>query len=86
MFDFRRKLKKLKIALQENVNSFHLYFCPPKAVDNQGMTPLHMACIAGQLDSVSLLVEVGVSLLCKDKEGSTPFHLACHEGCVEVRI
>ena len=50
------------------------------------MTPLHMACIAGQLASVSLLVEVGVSLLCKDKEGSTPFHLACHEGCYEVSL
>lgn len=44
------------------------------------MTALHLACDAGQLESVELLCNAGVSLLCEDKLGSIPLHVACQEG------
>lgn len=53
--------------------------------DNQGMTPLHLACLYGHLKIVKILVDAGADLKCKDKDATTPLHLACAEGSIEVR-
>jgi len=57
---------------------------PVESSNSQGMTAMHLACAAGQLESVQLLFKAGVSLLCEDRVGSIPLHVACQEGCFEI--
>ena len=46
--------------------------------DNEGKSPLHIACRYGHIDIVRMLVEVyGCSPKAVDNTGSTPFHDAC---------
>ncbi|XP_041378055.1 E3 ubiquitin-protein ligase MIB2-like [Gigantopelta aegis] len=44
--------------------------------DENGVTPLHLACHSAYYESAELLAEKGASLNLKDKLGNTPLHLA----------
>lgn len=48
------------------------------------MSPLHLACLYGHLKIVSILVDNGANLRCKDKDATTPLHLVCAEGTLDV--
>ncbi|GIL80635.1 hypothetical protein Vretifemale_9955, partial [Volvox reticuliferus] len=51
----------------------------------RGITPLHMAAAAGQLDCVRLLVGAGAPLEAREKEGGlTPLHVAVQSRQLEV--
>ena len=44
--------------------------------DNYGQTPLHLACLSGNLNAVQALVEQDVELESVDFNGNTPKKLA----------
>jgi ankyrin repeat protein len=58
--------------------------CDKDATDNDGWTPLHLACDLGDdVDHdavVRLLVGRGASLSSRDSNGETPLHRACTKG------
>lgn len=45
--------------------------------DNDGRTPLHIACQQGNSDIVRLLVHKGANVEAKSHEGNTPLRVAC---------
>ena len=52
--------------------------------NNDGQTPLHLACQEGHLDVVRILIAYGASLELIDNEGRTPLDLAAgHEHVLE---
>ena len=54
-------------------------------VDNQGHTPLHIACQVGNLDIAKYLIKIDQnSLQATDTRGNLPLHLACAGGNCEV--
>ena len=56
------------------------YHCDLESRDNDGNTPLHMAC-EDHVDIVRYLVsEQGCITACQNKIGDTPLHAACREG------
>jgi ankyrin repeat protein len=56
-----------------------------RMTDNQGRTPMHIACEVGKLDVVKFFVEADVSLLkINDSNGNLPIHLACRSGNCNV--
>ncbi len=55
-------------------------------VDSEGNTPLHLACIHGPEEAVSLLVGKS-DIMAKNAEGNTPLHMAAMYGKVDaIRI
>ncbi|KAJ8026613.1 Transient receptor potential cation channel subfamily A member 1-like [Holothuria leucospilota] len=52
--------------------------------DKQNMTPLHVACTHGSTKIVSLLIDKGADICCKDDERNTPLHLACLSGYADI--
>ena len=42
------------------------------------MTPLHIACLQGNLDVAQGLHSAGASLDARDTNGNTPLHVACY--------
>ena len=46
------------------------------AADHAGVTPLHLACLKGHLDIVSLLLNQGCGTETRDNEGDTAMHWA----------
>lgn len=52
--------------------------------NNDGQTPLHLACQEGHLDVVRILISYGASLQLRDNEGRTPLDSAAgHEHVLE---
>ena len=49
-----------------------------KATNNDGDTPLHLACRTGSAKSVEALVRKGYALI-QNKAGDTPLHIACEQ-------
>lgn len=57
--------------------------------DDDGNTPLHIACWYGHTKCVKFLVESGATLNEKNDDGATPIHYACggcHTECVKFLI
>lgn len=52
--------------------------------DNFGITPLHRACAAGHVDTVSLLLDRGAMINDRNMNGSTPLHYAASNDRVDV--
>ena len=49
-----------------------------------GMSPLHLAAWAGQVEVARLMVEKGAEVNMRSSTGETPLHLACQHGNIEV--
>ena len=79
----------LPFALSYNVN-FIPHFCTandPNSVnmrDHHGDTPLHEACICGNLAIVNELLDHGADVNSKNDDDEFPLHTACKEGYVEI--
>ena len=50
-----------------------------KLTDYSGRTPLHIAVLPGNLETVQTLVELGSDLNAQDKNGNTPLHNASNQ-------
>jgi ankyrin repeat protein len=48
--------------------------------DTDGYTPLHVACINGNIDIVNILLKCNSSVNLCDTDGFTPLHVACIHG------
>ena len=55
-----------------------------EATTQHGETPLHLACRAGQTETVLHLVQQGAKANCTDSFGSAPVHVACSYGHAEI--
>merc|ERR1712054_387474 len=49
-----------------------------------GLTPLHMAAMAGHTDIIAFLLSCAAEIEAKDDEGRTVLHVACEEGDEET--
>ena len=77
----------LAIANSQNEVVFALlseYGCDPNTKDNDGNSPLHVACIKGNLDIVKVLISHGADLNSLDSGNDTPITLAVKNGREEV--
>ena len=56
----------------------------PSGRDANGMTPLHYAAVAGDMNSAMLLIAAGAGLSAQDPAGMTPLHCAARSGSLPV--
>ena len=52
--------------------------------DNEGRTPLHLAALKGDSETVKVLISAGADIHALNEEGATPLHLAAESGHSEV--
>ena len=52
--------------------------------DTNGNTPLHIACVGGNITVVKLLVDHGASITARNSRGETPVHTAAKHKSVEI--
>ena len=58
---------------------------PACCAGEEGVTPLHCACMSGKLDIVRfLIVEQHCDPACRGRWGSTPLHFACDSGKLDI--
>jgi ankyrin repeat protein len=65
--NYRAHLIPILAAAEADVNSEEKY---------RGFTPLHFACLLGNVDSVNAMLDAGASVNARDKLGQTPLHTA----------
>lgn len=53
-------------------------------VDEDSVTPLHLACARGRPKIIEFLVEQGAAIEVVDSKGATPLHHACFHGTVDI--
>jgi hypothetical protein len=53
-------------------------------LDKDGQTPLHLACLLGNLSICKILVEAGASQSIKNKDGWFPIHIASYLGHIDI--
>jgi ankyrin repeat protein len=53
-------------------------------VVSRGLTPLHDACMRGDVDYVRLLISHGANSSAMDQYGNTPMHIASYMGSLEI--
>ena len=51
-----------------------------KSPNEEGNTPLHLACLGGNKLLISILLTRGVDVNQRNRTGNTPLHLACEKG------
>ena len=54
--------------------------CDPMCGDQEGRTPLHNACLMGQLEAVKYLVACKCDPMLVDNHGNTSLRFACDNG------
>ncbi|KAG0089856.1 hypothetical protein BGZ93_009639 [Podila epicladia] len=78
----------LKWALHDNTPAVRTLLETKKVdvlmTDSRGYTPLHMACLRGNLDMVTMLKAYTPIDLQSNIDGSTPLQLACQSGSLSV--
>jgi ankyrin repeat protein len=52
--------------------------------DTNGYTPLHVACINGNIDIVNILLKCNSSVNLCGTDGYTPLHAACINGNIDI--
>ena len=50
------------------------------------VTPLHIAALYGQKNSIATLIDVGADVTSRDKYGMTPMHSAASNGQVKLHV
>ena len=50
----------------------------------QGETPLHLACLSGNVESAQLLVDSGADLGARDGKGNSVLHLSAASGSTQL--
>ena len=58
--------------------------CNFSSEDNDGMTPLHIACQSGHTKIADLLLDRGADIDHKNAQGSTPLNLAIQEEIIKL--
>ena len=58
--------------------------CSVSAEDNDGMTPLHIACKSGHTKIAGLLLDRGADIDHKTAEGSTALNIAIQKKCKKI--
>ena len=66
----------IKLLLEKNIDL--------EVPDKNGLRPIHMICINGNLEILKLLLEKNVHLEVYDKDGMTPIHYACKYGHIKI--
>lgn len=56
----------------------NICICHVCVQDNDGWTPLHLACLLGRRDVVQALLELGADIHLRDNDHQTPADLAFH--------
>ena len=79
-----RNIASLSLERVELIRSLIEHTADAAAKDNNGLTPLHLACSWGHMDIACLLVECGADVTAQSKHGLTPLHLASQRGYMEV--
>ncbi|KAF9281516.1 hypothetical protein BGZ74_002329 [Mortierella antarctica] len=78
----------LKWALHDNTSAVRTLLETKEVdvlmTDSRGYTPLHMACLRGNLDMVTMLKAFTPIDLQSNIDGSTPLQLACQSGSLSV--
>ena len=52
--------------------------------ENDGQTPLFIACATGHVDAARLLLDRGADVHTADSANTTPLHMACYKGHIEI--
>lgn len=68
----------------EDIAEYLLDKSDTSEADKEGLTPLHWACCAGLVNTVTLLTEQGVNVNAKAKLGATALMVACSGGHIEI--
>lgn len=55
-----------------------------KAADENGNTPLYLACESGNIDIVEFLIESGANITTVNSRGEIPLHVASQQKSVEI--
>ena len=55
-----------------------------KAVDENGNTPLHLACESGKKEIVEFLIASGANITAVNSRGEIPLHIASQQKSVEI--
>ena len=65
----------------------HEQRCDVNHQNKRGNTPLHVACLKGDLDKLRALTSIeGCIIQLQNEEGNTPLHLACQEGHADAVV
>ncbi|XP_070185256.1 ankyrin repeat and KH domain-containing protein 1-like isoform X2 [Littorina saxatilis] len=70
----KERIDKVKLLLDRGANV--------NAENEQGVTPLHVSCLLGDMELLDVLVQHGGAVDTRDEKGDTPLHKACFEGHV----
>lgn len=73
------ELSTVRSIVSERNNSIDLI-----AMDDEGNTPLHWACVGGHIEVVRFLLDNGVDVEIRSRDGFTPMHSVAQEDRKEV--
>ena len=82
----RGSLRGCKKALQARVPPIGGAGLDVQAVDPDGRTALHLACVSGDDDLARWLIKRGADVTSTDARGDTPAHLAAHRAPDNVAV
>jgi len=66
--------------------ALHKSGCNLNSLDEEGFTPLHIACKYGHHDMASILLTNGAEIELKDRSGKTPLHLASTHQIIQLLL
>ncbi|XP_064652494.1 ankyrin-3-like [Lineus longissimus] len=81
-----KKRKEKRIESAEVVSSLGVLMEFLESVDNDGRTPLLLACACGHAPVVSVLLEVGANPDASDKDDNSCIHIACQNDYTDIVV